>query len=121
MTDLSRSIELALSELRDAHVQDNKHRMGALGAGNIDLAESLLAAALANGDDPWQPIETAPLDGTRVLTCIFMGGTACDFSINHYNDPDRVARGYGIGSKGWWASSANRQPTHWQALRGPKA
>ena len=72
--------------------------------------------------NPWQPIETAPKDGTRILTCVLgSDGRAYDYQINDWNDPRAVADGNGIGSVGWWRSRPSRQPTHWHPLTTPPA
>lgn len=72
--------------------------------------------------NPWQPIETAPKDGTRILTCVLgSDGRAYDYQINEWNDPRAVADGNGIGSVGWWSSRPSRQPTHWHPLTTPPA
>lgn len=64
----------------------------------------------------WQPIETAPQDGTRVLTC-FHG---VDYQINQFTNHADTAPGYRIGrDKTWWNSPPNRQPTHWMPLPEP--
>lgn len=65
----------------------------------------------------WQPIETAPKDGTRILTCKIIAGEKrilCP-AVNEWNDPSRT----GLGSLGWWASTALTDPTHWMPLPGP--
>lgn len=57
----------------------------------------------------WLPISTAPKDGTRIITCY----RGVSVTVNHYNDPSRSAPGHALGSKGWWCSRPDQQPTHW--------
>lgn len=59
----------------------------------------------------WQPIETAPKTGTRILTCFMELGRCYDLQINHFNDPK--GDGNGLGRKGWWCSDDRWPPTHW--------
>ncbi|HET6631547.1 MAG TPA: hypothetical protein VFG73_02410 [Rhodanobacteraceae bacterium] len=76
-----------------------------------------IAQAALDAFSTWQPIETAPKDGSRVLTC-FRG---VDLKINRFNNPDRHARGYFLGGNGWEESPPNRQPTHWMHIPRPPA
>lgn len=71
-----------------------------------DLQRRLDAAVLAQD---WQPIDSAPKDGTIVVTNFH--GT--DVRINCFNSHDDVAPGFRLAAEGWWYSAANRQPTHW--------
>lgn len=54
----------------------------------------------------WQPIETAPDDGTDVLTCDFRG----QMRVLHFSE-----------YSGEWICSAwsSYDPTHWQPLPDP--
>ncbi|MGI9292383.1 MAG: DUF551 domain-containing protein [Pseudomonadales bacterium] len=59
----------------------------------------------------WQPIETAPKDGTWVL----LGGCEFGYII-------QTARWYDWGVQGWeWGDYSNRgfKPTHWMPLPEP--
>lgn len=94
--------------------------------GNIVCAETtpqrlesawvpLLTAALANqqGVGGWQPIETAPKDGTRVL--LAWDGVR----VGYYLDNSRTGRawaGWKVPSMEPWPSS---QPTHWRPMPEP--
>lgn len=70
--------------------------------------------------DGWQPIETAPKDGTPILVW--------DESMGYYNahshgqDDRRYAIGYWRtkSGKGWGNRNTSRpEPTHWQPLPDP--
>ena len=64
----------------------------------------------------WQPIETAPRDGTRVL------GYGPDLG---YTTPNICAVIYDTHSKGWyadqWDCAGIIKPTHWMPLPEPPA
>jgi hypothetical protein len=56
----------------------------------------------------WQPIETAPKDGTVVLAC----------EIDYY--PESVASANFESGSWWWHMEGSRAtPTHWQPLPPP--
>lgn len=59
----------------------------------------------------WQPIETAPKDGTRVLTAKVGGPVGMSFWLT--------------SSEKWWdglsGHSRNSPPTHWMPLPHPPA
>lgn len=63
----------------------------------------------------WKPIETAPKDGTRILTVKIIGGELLCPVVNEWNDPCKS----GLGSFGWWASTELQSPTHWRHLSSP--
>jgi len=62
----------------------------------------------------WQTIDTAPKDGTRVLTSY----KGVDVKVNYFNSHVGIARGYRLGREAWWFSDQDKQPTHW--LQFPK-
>lgn len=60
-------------------------------------------------EDQWQPIETAPKDGTEIL--VFDAGAI--FISLWFTDPDR-------GEQGWWDNGiVEPPPTHWMPLPDP--
>ncbi len=59
----------------------------------------------------WQPISTAPKDGTRILVCRPKG-----FSVNRVGVDMFMECG---GRKSWIHSEDNFQPTHWMPLPEP--
>jgi hypothetical protein len=82
----------------------------------------------------WQPIETAPKDGTSVLVC-YEFATVPIAHIAHYdNDEHDQWENQGFESKdqviGWWTYLENsvsqhrlegfNTPTHWAPLNLPK-
>lgn len=60
--------------------------------------------------DHWQPIETAPKDGTQVLLATVRGDW-CKYHLGRY------AAGYLSGM--WVAGNDMPEPTHWQPLVPP--
>lgn len=76
-------------------------------------------AAVVRAESQWQPIETAPRDGTDVL-----------IYVPYYPDGARIETGW-FSSKGYWESYSRLyagehhsplcrlQPTHWQPLPEP--
>ena len=60
--------------------------------------------------DTWQLIETAPKDGTRILTAY--KGTG--LQINFWRDPS-----FQDAKNGWYCSPIDVQPTHWLPLPEP--
>lgn len=73
-------------------------------------------AALAELVKQWQPIETAPKDGTRILLC-----------HRGLNDIGIVLEGYYCEDEGWYESNTHPtdatdgrcDPTHWMKLPDP--
>ena len=67
---------------------------------------------MTNGDSirTWQPIETAPTDGTRILLC-GRGGKIAD---GHYGQPD----GWANPKRFVWPY-IHANPTHWMPLPAP--
>lgn len=89
----------------------------------VEAAKAIAALAPAQGVT-WQPIETAPKDGTRVL--LWFDGTVVSGSWN----PQVDIKGNSYGPGGWDAetlpshgcgccSSDNDPPTYWMPLREP--
>lgn len=67
------------------------------------IKSALLAAHNSNG---WQPIETAPKDGTEILVyCISMDGT-CGCEVARFCDE----------RNGWFIGVCRLSPTHWMPL-----
>ena len=65
--------------------------------------------------DAWQPIETAPKDGTAIL-----GYTTADIPCAN-NPPIALIRYFEDGfPRGWWGATGDsiilRHPTHWMPL-----
>ena len=61
----------------------------------------------------WQPIETAPKDGGRILLYVPPYGPSC----GHYRES-----GWGRGTSNWYAASVlnkEAEPTHWMPLPAP--
>ena len=75
---------------------------------NIEMIGAMLKRS------QWQPIETAPRDGTKVLLC--HSGYA-----HPYYDRDRTPRVwvdfFRAGS--WYNTAPSGQPTHWRPLPAP--
>jgi len=63
-----------------------------------------------NAKDAWQPIETAPNDGTRVIVWHEHFTAPC--SARYYSPSSEWMMYYG-------GSSFKRQPTHWMPLPAP--
>lgn len=63
----------------------------------------------------WQPIETAPRDGTRILAWI-----PCDDEKHEIMWMDVSINGWDRWHyAGGWIPAFCQQPTHWQPLPGP--
>ena len=71
----------------------------------------------------WQPIETAPKDGSRVL--IWRGDTYSAEAVAGYWDDDKYARNprpYWTGHDHYWRGKRwcrEHAPTHWMTLPEP--
>ena len=66
----------------------------------------------------WQPIETAPKDGTRVLLAGIYGGIGIGFygpKYSTYGVNYGDAWGYGTN----WSNTFGVEPTHWTPLPNP--
>lgn len=80
------------------------------------LSESSLPAA--EGQSGWQPIETAPIDGERLIL-----GWDDSASLPMHAEMGRFRSGTGKGS-GWcntYGHSFSGMPTHWMPLPAPPA
>lgn len=98
------------------------HRYAAMAAIYTDARASLSSASDPR-EDGWQPIATAPKDGTRVL--LWVTGPYRPGAIRGYWDPDRYAQ----KPRPFWTTDDERttgktarrmhQPTHWQPLPTP--
>jgi hypothetical protein len=69
----------------------------------------------------WQPIETAPKDGTKILIC---GGTyGCEFSpfefYNAQNNDDPLIVIWCCNRKEFCEGDFHYHPTHWMPLPPP--
>lgn len=62
----------------------------------------------------WQPIETAPKDGTRVLLCDADGYIACASWDSYWQ---WIERGSDYATEVWGAGEL--KPTYWQPLPAP--
>jgi hypothetical protein len=69
------------------------------------------SGASGDGDTStaWQPIETAPKDGTDILLSdgveVTQGGWVAAVSM--------------VGGAGWWSVAGDLRPTHWMAFPAP--
>lgn len=67
----------------------------------------------------WQPIETAPLNGTDVLVCRNYESEGAVYSVaRNYNDGNGWCDLSDIGWAGMYCDDDN-QPTHWMPLPPP--
>jgi len=64
--------------------------------------------------DEWKPIETAPKNGTRIIT-FSLGLVGTSRYVEHF------APVYGLTEAGWYSEQLDRrhEPTHWMALPSP--
>jgi hypothetical protein len=81
-----------------------------------DTAERLAAAAIAAIDEArWQPIESAPRDGTPILLCANVRDDGTPYQSDVYHGwRDRFVSG------GWRRWPHTFPPTHWQPFVPPK-
>lgn len=90
------------------------------------LAEEVLRlrALLADqGKDGWEPIETAPRDGTRVLGWIVYRGEL-DYSLEPFERISVIAWDEGCSNPGWereaaWHKEWIGEPIAWRPIEGP--
>jgi Protein of unknown function (DUF551) len=73
--------------------------------------ELMRAALEAAARACWQPIETAPKDGTAILLCVGRWMT-----VGHWH---RVAGGWSSNGPVYSPYGLDEQPTHWQPLPEP--
>jgi hypothetical protein len=76
--------------------------------------------ATPSAQEQWQPIETAPMDGTELLLCEFRNG---EFGTIEHGSWGFIERSDWDGTAvyGWLTDSGSiEEPTHWrQALAAP--
>ena len=63
---------------------------------------------------PWQPISTAPRDGTKILTF----SPANKRAVWEKNREDRMVVNWAVNGV-WWKSSSEAPPTYWILLTPP--
>ena len=83
--------------------------------------EGTEGGALASNDQlgAWQPIETAPQDGTDVLVCRTYPHSCAEYAVAHnYGDGSGWRDMGDIGLAGMTVDDDN-QPTHWMPLPAP--
>lgn len=86
---------------RGQHVGGVYQEQGAAVAKCMPVIQELRAMM----QDHWQPIETAPKDGTRIIT----GRVGCECHCSYFHQTH----------KEWWAEYADGpgwQPTHWKPM-----
>jgi hypothetical protein len=69
----------------------------------------------------WQPIETAPKDGTRILVvdCGFVQIARWDEEFDNYNDRQGVPAWATFACDDGFYSEYAENPTHWMPLPEP--
>lgn len=60
-------------------------------------------------------MDEAPRDGSRIITAKIISGQILCPEINEWNDPTKT----GLGSLGWWKSTALTEPTAWMHIPTP--
>lgn len=70
----------------------------------------------AGGRMNWQPIETAPRDGTDILVCVTYNGPAGEWETAQWVD---WARDDLVWPNYWRHIEIPFPPTHWQPLPAP--
>ncbi len=114
---LTAQVESLESQLADAHVQrvEAEQRTVIVGRDLAAQVESLTTAlredrATGRAEEEWQPIETAPKDGTHIL-------------VWRPDEGDRKHKAHaGIcywRKNCWYTSRRYQQPTHWKPLPAP--
>lgn len=78
-----------------------------------------LANLIADRGCVWQPIETAPRDGTEVLVCRVYEDGKAEYAVAHNYDDGNGWRD--MGDLGWagMTHEEDNQPTHWMPLPTP--
>ena len=109
-----------IERLRDAAADAAAEEYGVSG-----LLREAAAALEAAREDGWQPIETAPKDGTRVLLWIEWSDVPVvgEFSHGRWQaDTEHYSVSCGAGCYGGSVSSDRyMKPTHWRPLPAPPA
>ena len=95
---------LRLAALAERNTDDRDEWQHAIDSVREACARAMVQPAAPDG---WQPIETAPTDGTRILLR-GMGGKIAD---GHYGQPD----GYANPKQFVWPY-IHANPTHWRPL-----
>lgn len=81
------------------------------------LTAAALAAIAAYEAAQWQPIESAPRDGTRVLVCT---GPVGAFKVRRYYVTHWLSRQHDRFGNGWsFDGDGFINPTHWRPLPPP--
>lgn len=113
MTDLVQKLVGALEGMLNRYVElvesGDAGKWDAEAEPDVIAARAALSEAKAGG---WQPIETAPKDGTSILGYWLGGQHDCAIHATKF------IRGR------WWATNEDfpqREPTHWQPLPAPPA
>lgn len=91
-----------------------------MGGDIVELANLIAASAhAADGLGAWQPIETAPRDGTEVLVCRRYEDGHAEYAVAYCYEDDDGWRD--IGDIGWagMQGGPDNQPTHWMPLPTP--
>jgi hypothetical protein len=70
-------------------------------------------SALSEGLGAWQPIETAPRDGTAVLCFRLLRGQP-DIATASWKDYAEA-----FGGPGWTYAEGRHAPTHWMPMPAP--
>jgi hypothetical protein len=74
----------------------------------------------------WQPIKTAPKDGTRII--LYWPAFQCPIEIGHYEDSQQLRHGKEISRQQYWYRSqfplwgvqgGKIGPSHWMPLPKP--
>jgi len=95
-----------------ADIQTLAYKLGSEGRNYFERMDAIAKALLAERQcRRWQPIETAPKDGTEIMCALYL-----------WNDE---SKGYGYELVSWdgeeWCSEDNAiyPPTHWMPLPSP--
>jgi hypothetical protein len=94
-------LRAAAERLRGRNIADCQGPTG----DDIDMRAAIMLAHAYLAGRTWQPIETAPKDGTRIL--LWCGSKAHTF--------------VGQWSRGSWVGAKYHTPTHWIPLPAPPA
>lgn len=61
----------------------------------------------------WQPIDTAPQDGTSLL----LHDVWCQHMPNAYYVGHYCSKSAGAWKDGWWSQGYSKNPTHWSPFK----